>query len=204
MYQPRQAGSAGRTWEHQLEVGYGLTERLSLSVYAVTRTTSTTRLESSAFKLEGRYKLLDAADFPVDLVLYLEAEKEVVDDRPWGLEEKVILGRNHGRLSWALNLVAEQEFPSAGGNELKLGWSAGVAAEPVRGLRLGVESFGNRARAVDGSHQLTAYAGPTGSVSLPFLGRLGANSGWLIVGAGFGLNDASDRVWGRAVIGCDF
>jgi hypothetical protein len=204
MYQPPSESGAGKEWVHQLELGYGLTDQLSLSVYGVFRTTSTTSFEPAAVRLEGRYKLLHAGDAPVDLVLYLELEKEVVDDRPWGLEEKVILGRTHGRLSWALNLIAEQEFPAGGGNELKLGWSAGVAAEAVRGLRLGVEGFGWRVRDVEGTIEKTAYAGPTGSVALPFMSGLGVNSAWLIVGAVFGLNSASDQVQVRAVLGCDF
>jgi hypothetical protein len=175
-----------------------------MSVYGVFRTTSTTSLEPAAVKLEGRYKLLSTGDAPFDLVLYAELEKEVVDDKPWGLEEKLILGRTYRRFSWAANLIAEQEFPSAGGHELKLGWSAGAAFEPVRGLRLGAESFGWRTREVDGTVVWTAWAGPTGSVALPFLAGGALNSAWLIVGAGFGLNDASDRVQARAVLGCDF
>jgi hypothetical protein len=203
LYQPRQGGSGAREWVHQLELGYGLTDQLTLSAYGVFRTTADHAVEPAAVRLEGRYKML-GSDAPVDLVLYAEVEKEVVDDKPWAIEEKLILGRNHGRLSWALNLIAEQEFPAAGGRELKLGWSAGVAAEPARGLRLGVESFGWRTRGVDGAVEWTAWAGPTGSVALPFLARGPLNSAWLIVGAGLGLNDASDRVRARAVLGCDF
>lgn len=204
LYQPRSGGSAARSWEHKLELGYGLTDHLSLSAYGVFRTTSGTRFEPSAVRLEGRYKLLGAGDAPFDLVLYAELEKEVVDDKPWGVEEKVILGRAYQGFSWAANLIAEQEFPAAGGKELKLGWSVGAAVEPVRGLRLGAESFGWRTRGVDGAVEWTAWAGPTGSVALPFLARGGLSSAWLIVGAGFGLNDASDRVRARAVLGCDF
>jgi hypothetical protein len=204
LYQPKEGGSAASTWEHKLELGYGLTDRLSLSAYGVFRTTSAESFQAEAIRLEARYKLLDAGASPVDLVLYGELEKEVVDDKPWGLEEKVILGRNYGRLSWALNLIAEQEFPAGGGNELKLGWSAGMAAEPVNGLRLGVEGFGTRVRAADGAREYTAYAGPTGAVSLPFMSKLGVNSAWLILGAVFGLNPASDKVQARAVLGTDF
>jgi hypothetical protein len=204
LYQPRTGDTATRSWEHQLELGYGLSDRLSVSGYGVFRTSATASFEPAAFRLEGRYKLLVAGDAPVDLVLYLELEKAVVDDRPWAVEEKMILGRTYRRLSWAANLIAEQEFPADGGRELKLGWSVGAAVEPVRGLRLGAESFGWRTRGVGGAVAWTAWAGPTGSVALPFLARGPLNSAWLIVGAGFGLEDASDRVRARAVLGCDF
>jgi hypothetical protein len=203
MYQPRLGGSAAREWVHQLEVGYGLTDRLSLSAYAIFRTTQANAFEPAAFKLEGRYKLLDS-DAPVELVLYAELEKEIVDDKPFAIEEKLILGRNYGRFSWAANLIAEQEFPVAGGTELKFGWSAGMAFEPLRGLRLGAESYGWRTRGVDGAVQWTAWAGPTGSVALPFLARGPIGGAWFILGAGFGLNDASDKLLVRGVLGCEF
>jgi hypothetical protein len=204
MSQPRTGGSATRSWEHKLELGYGLTDRLSVSAYGVFRTTSGTSFEPAAVKLEGRYKLLSAGDAPIDLVLYAELEKEVVGDKPWGVEEKLIFGRSYRRFSWAVNLIAEQEFPAAGGHELKLGWSAGAAVEAARGLRLGVESYGWRTRDVEGAVSWTAWAGPTASLALPFLARGPLNSAWLILGAGFGLNDASDRLLARAVLGCDF
>jgi hypothetical protein len=204
MYQPKEGGSSAATWVHQLEFGYGFTDQFTLSGYYVARTTSAETFETSALRLEGKYKLLSAGQSPVDLVLYGEVEKEVVDDKPWGLEEKVILGRTYYRFSWALNLIAEQEWPSGGGNELKFGWSAGMAAEPVNGLRLGAEGFGTRAREVDGTWGYTAYAGPTGSVALPFMTKLGVNSAWLILGCVFGLNQASDKFQARAVLGTDF
>jgi hypothetical protein len=203
MYQPRVGGTSAREWVHQLEVGYGLTDQFTMSAYAIFRTTSANAFEPAAFKLEGRYKLL-GSDAPVELVLYGEVEKEVVDDKPWAIEEKLILGRNYGRFSWALNLIAEQEFPAAGGQEIKFGWSAGMAVEPVRGLRLGAESYGWRTREVDGAVEWTAWAGPTGSVALPFLAKGPIGNAWFILGAGFGLNQASDKLLVRAVLGCDF
>lgn len=204
MYQPRTGGSDAKEWVHQLELGYGITDQFTLSAYGVFRTTSSTSFEPAAVRLEGRYKLLNASDAPLDLVLYLEVEKEVVDDKPWAIEEKLIIGRTYKSLSWAANLIAEQEFPADGGNELKLGWSVGAAAEPFRGLRLGAETFGWRTKEVDGAVIWTAWAGPTGSVTLPFLAHGPINSAWLILGAGFGLNQASDTVRARAVLGCDF
>jgi hypothetical protein len=203
MYQPRTGGSSTREWVHQLEVGYGVTDQFTLSAYGIFRTTSGKSFEPAAFKLEGRYKLL-GSDAPVELVLYGEVEKEIVDDKPWAIEEKLIFGRNYGRFSWAGNLIAEQEFPAAGGTELKFGWSAGMAVEPVRGLRLGAESYGWRTRGVDRTVEWTAWAGPTGSVALPFLAKGPIGNAWLILGVGFGLNDASDKVVARAVLGCDF
>jgi hypothetical protein len=188
-------------WEHKLELGRGITDRLSLSGYLVTRTTPERAFEVSAFRAEGRYKLLDAGPSPVDLVLYLEGEKEIVDDKPWGVEEKVIFGRNHGRLGWTVNLIAEQEFPG-GSLETKYGWNAGASAELVHGVKLGLESLGQQHRAVGGATDFTASLGPAVVFTLPAGTAL--NSAWLILGAQFGLNPATEDLQARAVLGCDF
>jgi hypothetical protein len=151
--------------------------------------------------VEGRYKLLTAADAPVELVLYLEVEKEVVDDKPWAVEEKLIFGRSSGTLTWAANLIAEQEWPSGGGSEIKWGWSAGAAYKVSDTVKLGAETFGERAKDVDGVVSYETYAGPTGVITLPS-GPF--NSAWLIVGAGFGLRQEDDLVRARIVLGADF
>jgi hypothetical protein len=199
--EPHSRRAADRVWEHKFEVGRGITDRFTLSGYGVFRTTDASAFQLSALRLEGRYKILDATQSPVDVVLYLEAEKEVVDDRPWGLEEKVILGHDYGRFSWALNLIAEQEHPRGGGIETRLGWSGGGAVKLGQQVRAGVESFGARHREVDGTVTWEAYAGPTAVLTLPS-GPF--NSAWLIAGVGFGLDKDSDRAQARIVLGADF
>jgi hypothetical protein len=199
--EPRLHAAADRSWEHQLEVGYGVTDRLSVSGYGVFRTTDLKAFELSAVRLEGRYKLLSASSAPVDLVLYLEGEKEVVDDKPWGLEEKVILGRRYARVSWAANLMAEQEWPTGGGLETKLGWNLGMAYQVNDRLKVGAETFGERVHGVDGTVEVSTYAGPSAVLTLPS-GPF--NSAWLIVGAAFGLRQADDLVHPRVVLGADF
>jgi hypothetical protein len=124
-----------------------------------------------------------------------------VDDKPWGLEEKLILGRSSGKVSWALNLMAEQEWPAGGGTETKWGWSAGAAVAASRSIRVGAETFGERDRAVGGEVSWETYAGPTAVFTLP-AGRF--NSAWLIVGVAFGLRQADDLVRPRVVLGADF
>lgn len=199
--EPRSGARADRSWEHKLELGYGLTDRLSVSSYGVFRTTDPKAFELAALRLEGRYKALDASQSPVDLVLYLEGEKEVVDDKPWGVEEKLIFGHNYGKVSWALNLIAEQEFPAGGGTETKWGWSAGAAFVATSSIRIGAEAMGMRIHGADGSTAHETYAGPSAVFTLP---SGGFNSAWLIVGAAFGLRQEDDRVRPRVVLGADF
>ena len=198
--EPRSRSAVDRWWEYKLELGYGVTDKLSLSAYGVFRTTNATNFEFSAVKVEGRYKLL-SSDAPFDLVLYLEGEKEVVDDKPWAIEEKLLLGRTYSSWSWAANLIAEQEWPSGGGQEIKWGWSVGAAYKVNNLVRLGAETFGEKAKDVDGVVSWETYAGPTGVITLPS-GPF--NSAWLIVGAGFGLRQEDDLVRFRVVLGGDF
>jgi len=198
--EPRSGRHADRVWTHQLELGRGITDWLSVSGYAVFQTTADRTFQLGGFKLESRYKVIGGSS-PVEVVLYLEGEKEIVNDKPWGLEEKVILGKDYGPVSWALNLYAEQEFPRGGGTETRYGWSGGAAARLGSLVRLGAESFGARHQEVGGLVAWEAYAGPTAVLSLP---AGPANTAWLIAGVAFGLNDASDRAQARVVVGCDF
>jgi hypothetical protein len=198
--EPRSGRYTDRVWTHQLELGRGITDWLSVSGYAVFQTTADKTFQLGGLKLEGRYKIVGGGS-PVEVVLYLEGEKEVVADKPWGLEEKVILGKDYGPVSWALNLYAEQEFPQGGGKEIIFGWSGGAAARLGGAFRIGAESFGERIKEVGGEVVWQAYAGPTAVLSLP---AGPANSAWLIAGVAFGLNDVSDRAQARVVLGCDF
>ncbi|HSM92557.1 MAG TPA: hypothetical protein VLT47_06670 [Anaeromyxobacteraceae bacterium] len=198
-YAPHEGGRDARAFLHQLELGRGLTDRASASLYTVFRTTSGDAFQLDALKLEGRYWLFRNGEAPVDVVLYLEGEKEVVDDKPWAIEEKLIFGRDLGALSFAVNLVAEQEFPKGGDLETSYGWSAGVAARVVDGFKVGVESVGK----IEAGETAT-WLGPSALVPLPFLARGPLMSAWLTLGVGFGLNANSDDVRARALVGVDF
>lgn len=203
-YVPAGGGQTGRKAIHQLELGRGITDQFDLAVYGVFSSTTAKPFEFAGVKLRGRYKVLTAATSasPVDLVLYLEGAKEVVEDEPWALEEKIIFGRDFGRYGFAVNLVAEQEF--VGGEVVKVwGWSAGTAIGVADGLRVGVETFGEWKKE-GGVSETEAFAGPSAVVALPFL-RVGSiNSAWLTMGVGFGLNTTSDDVRARALLGVDF
>ncbi|MGB8931022.1 MAG: hypothetical protein WCC48_07210 [Anaeromyxobacteraceae bacterium] len=197
-YAPHAGGRDARYNVHQLELGRGLTERIDVALYSVFQTTRSDSFRLDALKLRGRYWLLKDGEAPVHVVLYLEGEK-AVDDRTWALEEKVILGRDFGRLSFAVNLVTEQEFPGGGEIEQKYGWSGGVAAKVADGFKVGVESVG---AVKDGTTK--SWLGPSALVALPFLARGPFMSAWLTMGVGFGLNANSDDVRARALVGVDF
>ena len=201
-YAPDQASDTGRKAVHQLELGYGVTDRFDLALYTVFQSTTAAPFELQGFKLRGRYKVLDAATAPVDLVLYLEGAKEVVGDQASALEEKVIFGRDFGKFGVSVNLIAEQEF--VGGETVTIwGWALGANVAVTDHLRVGAETFGERA--TEGGVSTTeAFAGPSAVVSLPFLKVDGLNTPWLTLGVAFGLNQQTDDYRARALLGVDF
>lgn len=201
-YAPDHSAQTGRSLWHQLEFAYGLTERFDAAVYAMFRSTSAAPFEVAGFKLRGRYKLLSESDAPIGLVLYLEGEKELVDDKPWGLEEKIIVGRDFGPFSFAANAIAEQEWVG-GEMETSYGWSAGAAVRVTDGIKVGAETFGDW-KQVDGVWLTEGWVGPSAMVELPFLRKGPIMGAWLTANVGFGLTAQSDDVRARLVLGVDW
>ena len=191
-----QAPRAGGTsyWRHQLELETGLTDRWDLAVYNVWRRDfgGTTRYE--ALRGESRFRLSQPGEWFVDPVLYLEVKKEFIGDRPLAVEEKLILARDLGRWNLSLNLVAEQEFIPGGDREYEWGYAGGASWELHPAVRVGAEAFGGwtEARSAGLSTWVKRHwAGP--AVSLAW------SRVWLVVAAGWGLTDESDRLRLRAV-----
>ena len=179
---------------HQVEVETGLTDRWDVAVYGIARQLEGSSTELEAAKLETRFALARPGEWLVDPVLYLEARKAFVDERPFSIEEKLILGKDLGRLNLALNLAAEQELE---GGDVKPEWSyaLGSSWEFLPALRLGAEAFGSFARE-------TVAAGRRRTESLLWAGpaaSLAWSRFWLVLAAGFGLNDDSDAVRARAI-----
>ena len=193
-----QAPSAGGTdfWRHQIELETGLVHGWDVALYNVLRSEAGQGTRYEAVKVESRYALADPGAWPLDLVLYLEVKKELIEDRPWAVEGKVIAARDLGPLNLSLNLSAEREFLPGGGFEQELGGAAGASLELLPALRLGAEAYGNRTRAGGAGWESMAWAGPAVSVA--------ALRGWLVLAAGFGLTAESDRVRARAILAWQF
>lgn len=192
---PRQGGV--QSWVHQLELETGITDRWDVALYNIFQYQQGDAIRYQALKVESRFRLSQPGEWAIDPVLYLEVKKEFVEDRPWAIEEKVILARDLRRLNLALNLVAEQEFLPGGGNELEWGYAAGASWEIDPMIRIGAEAWGAWHRPAGGdSYEFTAWAGPALA--------LAAARTWLVIGAGWGLNDASERFRLRAILAFQF
>ncbi|HEX9050266.1 MAG TPA: hypothetical protein VF841_06995 [Anaeromyxobacter sp.] len=196
---PRDAAGVPGLWRHQLELETGITDRWDVAVYGVARQVRGEAVELEAVKLESRLALAAPGTWFVDPVLYVELQKTLVEDRPFSIEEKLILAKDVGRLNAALNVAAEQELA---GGEVHPEWSyaLGSSWEIVPAFRLGAELFGDVADVAVSPgverRESQAWAGPAASIAV-------ARS-WLVLAAGLGLNGESDAFRARAILAFQF
>ncbi len=133
-------------WQFRTEVEHGFTDRYTAGLYinndyesfrdpASGETAS--KYHWSGISLENRYLVLDPANNPVGLTLYLEP---TYDGHNAELEQKIIIGQRHGDWKWAVNLTHATEW---GDNfremEGEVELSAGLAYQLTHRWSVGVE-----------------------------------------------------------------
>lgn len=184
---------------HKLELEYGITDRWDMALYHVFQQGGAPSLppEDRAFhfdswRLETRYRLAERGEWPIDVMLYLEAERPAAFSDPFEVEQKVILARDFGRLGLVANLVAAQKL--ARGARAGHNWEIDVGAryEISPHLRLAAEVWGIQ-QVVPASTLTSLYAGPSISFEV--------RKFWLQLGAGIGLNDSAQAMQFRSVFG---
>jgi hypothetical protein len=190
--QPKAGSGDLQLWRHQLELETGITSRWDVALYNVFDRLQGDTLRYQATKIETRYRLSDYGEWFVDPVLYLEARKEWIADEPWAFEGKLIVAKDVGPLNASLNALYEIELIPAGGQEHELGYAAGLSYELAPWVRAGGEVFGSWTRGAVGDHWASAhYAGPAVSLAVSRV--------WLVLAAGFGLTDESQKNQLRAI-----
>lgn len=177
--------SSANRLRNQLELGYGVTDHLSLSLYAIYDNLHTADRHWDALKLEGRYRLAEAGEWPVDTTLYLEYEKPFAADDPQELEGKVLLEKTLGKVVLGSNLVVAKAL---GDEPFEYEATFGTAYAVNEDLRVGVEGLYEEIGAGD-----KFLAGPTLSFN-PGATRL-------VGGVYFG---GANEVQGRLIIGQEF
>ena len=111
------AGQDGyNTWKFREELEYGVTDNYTAALYLNLQSENfehpTTKDNTSTFEFEGisfenRLMLLNPAEHPVGLTLYLEPRYSGEEAE---LEEKLIVGQRMGDWKWALNLTHASEW----------------------------------------------------------------------------------------------
>jgi len=97
--------SIKETPEERIEFEYGISNRLSSSIYVVRQAGS---LQNLGWQFENRYRLAEPGTFFVDPAIYLEYRNNSPVGQPGELEGKLILQKYVGNLALATNLVFEK------------------------------------------------------------------------------------------------
>lgn len=176
------------TWQHWLEIEYGLTNYWDISLYQQFKQTNKTNnasFEYDGFKLRTRYRLGEMGDYLFDPLIYLEYIRSDDLSKPGILEGKLILAKDMGRFNMSANLILEKEL--SGSSETELGYAAGTSFELSPSLKIGLESKGGEQK---------YYLGPVIALS--------ANKLWLSFSTILGLTAESDDLQARMIMGLPF
>ena len=124
---------------HQVELEYGITNRLQLSYYEVYKWDRTDDWQRDAFKVEAKYRFLESGELPVDIALYGEYKNPNgrQDSASDELEGKLILSRDFGPWNVIANLITERKINEH--EDLQWEYTAGISYALNPKLRLGLE-----------------------------------------------------------------
>jgi hypothetical protein len=189
-----------QSFELQLEIEHGITDRWDVSLYHVFAQESvpggeSTPLHFAELKGRTRYRLAERGELPVDTLLYGEVAKEFGESK-WELEGKLILARDVGPVTAVANLVAEVEIEKEAGEGRHAhfipAWAAGVVYEASPRFTVGAETFGELEPEGD-ERELVLAAGPAVSWAP-------SPSFWIASTLAFGIEHAAELEL-RAIIG---
>lgn len=178
------------TWESQLEYEYGVTDRWDVSVYQrwkQTNSDSEDKFEYTGTKLRTRYRLGEKGMYPLDTLLYLEYIRPDSSNEAEIMEGKVIIAKDFGKFNIAYNQILKVGINNNGGNENEYALGMGYEFNPR--WKVGLESAGNYT-------EDKYYIGPTVSWA--------SKKFWVGVGLLRGLNDRSDDLRVRLIMGFPF
>jgi hypothetical protein len=190
---PRPGASTDTVIAQKVELEYGLTDAWDISLYHMFLGGGPEHeaYHFDGWSLESRYRFVDRNVWPVDVEAYLELERPADFSEAFELEEKIIIGKDIGRLGFVLNLVGEESLTRAADPHWEV--DLGVRYEIIPPVRVGLEAWG-RWGALDPDQPTGYFAGP----SL----RLATHRFWIQLGTGIELTHANN-FYGRSVIGFD-
>lgn len=179
------------SWQHQLELEYGLTDNWDVGLYQVFteghETNSASALEYEGFKVKTRYRVGKKGAFLVDPLIYVEYIRNSNLAEPDVLEAKLVLARDIGKFNVAYNAIVERELDGEGETEHE--YATGVSYDMAPGLGIGLEAKGSYSE-----HEHAV--GPVVGVE--------TDKFWVSMGAVFGMNDETEDVQARMIIGVAF
>lgn len=129
------------TVEHRIELEVGMTDRFDFGIYQIFSQAPGESLEYDRFQLRGRYRIGEKGRYLVDPLIYLEY-KGMPDFAEHGIEAKLILAKDIGRLNLVFNPIVEFEFGDE--TEVETEYTCGMSYSIYELLRLGIEAKGSR------------------------------------------------------------
>ena len=178
------------TWEHQTELEYGITDHWDVALYQRWQQTNTAdedKFEYTGTKLRTRYRLGEKGLYPLDTLLYLEYLRPDSSHEPEFLEGKLVLARDFGKFNVAYNQILKAAISHDGETEHEYALGLGYELDPT--WRFALESTGNFT-------EDKYYLGPTVA--------WGGKRAWLAAGVLTGLNERSDDLRFRLILGIPF
>lgn len=174
-----------------LELEYGITHNWDVAMYQMWKFKNK-RFENDSeyegFKLRTRYRFGRKGQFIVDPLIYLEYIRDATNwHKPNVGEAKLILAKDIAQLNISYNQILKGNLDSDGLAEWE--YATGASYAVSNHLRFGLESKGNYTKD-------KFAAGPTVSFS--------TKKFFVTLGAAFGLNDRTDDLQTRMIVGIPF
>jgi hypothetical protein len=104
---------------HRLAIGRALAERLFVEGYLIGEKDSGESLSLSGYEVEALYQLSEPGEYWADWAAIVEIERDI-ERNIWEVGAGVVLEKEFGTTSVALNLISKYEFGRGIDNELEL------------------------------------------------------------------------------------
>ncbi len=126
-------------YEHQIELEIGKGDKADFSIYQILAQNPGEGIKYKGFKLRGRYKIGNKGKYFFDPLIYFEY-KGAPDFSKHGIESKLILAKDIGKINIALNPILELEHDEEW--EFLPAYAMGISYEISAWLRVGLEANG--------------------------------------------------------------
>jgi hypothetical protein len=179
------------TLKQWLELEYGITNNWDIALYQMWRFKNK-RFENDSeyegFKIRTRYRFGEKGQFFVDPLVYLEYIRDTTSwHKPSVVEAKLVLAKDLGNFNLSYNQILKRNLEAEGKTNHEYAGGINYALWPT--FKLGIEAKGNY------SKEKTAL-GPTLSFA--------TKRWWVSLGAVFGLNQRTDDLQTRLIVGIPF
>ncbi len=183
-------------FEEWIELEYGISHYLDVAMYQTFKQKTDSSFKYDGFKTRVRFRPWLPGEKFLDLVFYIEPQLRGSSLDEQKLETKIILTKPFGKFSISSNLIHEWEHekgPKKTVNEYKLQLAGRYEFSP--GFSTGIE-FETLFLHTDPGKSPRYFIGPTI--------HYGKSSWWFATGVRFGLNNRTNDVEFRTLLGLEF